>query len=254
MANDRFSTLDIGVLIELLLLGMKVSERKNALFQAIIKEYVKTAKPVGSEFLVEKCGIKCSPATVRNYMADLEDDGLICQPHTSAGRIPTVKGYQYFLDNFFSKDIQLNPKFSEVIVKILKKEKEPEQAVKDLGKSVSEMAREAIVISLQENSFYYTGISHLFQKPEFKDIETIYNLSEIIDHFDEVMADLHKKELLEPAILIGERNPFHADCSLVMTPYKFTHGLNGVFGILGPLRMDYHLNYSLIKYINNFNK
>lgn len=233
---------------------MKVNERKSALFQAIIKEYVKTAKPVGSEFLVEKCHVKCSPATVRNYMADLEEEGLICQPHTSAGRIPTALGYQYFLDNFFQEDMQLNTKFSQAIVSILKKEKDPEQAVKDLGKGIAEMAQEAIVISLEENSFYYTGISHLFQKPEFKDIETMYNLSEIIDHFDDVMAELHKKELKQPQILIGENNPFHSDCSLVMTPYKFTHGLNGVFGILGPLRMDYQLNYSIIKYINNFNK
>jgi len=233
---------------------MKVNDRKNALFQAIIKEYTKTAKPVGSEFLVEKCNVKCSPATVRNYMVDLEEEGLITQPHTSAGRIPTAKGYQYFLDHFFQVDLPLPSKLSQVIIDVIKKEKNPEQAVKDLGKGIAEMAQEAIVISLAENSFYYTGISHLFHKPEFKDFETIYNLSEIIDHFDDVMAELHKKELKDPQIFIGEKNPFHTDCSLVVTPYKFTHGLAGVFGILGPLRMDYQLNYSIIKYINNFNK
>ena len=233
---------------------MNANERKNALFQAIIKEYLNTAKPVGSEFIVEKCGIKCSPATVRNYMVDLEKDGLIAQPHTSAGRIPTAKGYQYYLDNFFSKDILLNNKLSETVVKILKKEKDAELAVKNLGKGIAEIAQEAVVVSLEENSFYYTGISHLFQKPEFRDINRIYNLSAIVDHFDEVMGNLHKKEILEPQIMLGDNNPFHTDCSLIMTHYKFAHGLNGVFGILGPLRMDYNLNYSLIKYINNFNK
>ncbi|MFA6028006.1 MAG: hypothetical protein WC752_03700 [Patescibacteria group bacterium] len=233
---------------------MKALDRKNALFQAIIKEYIKTAKPVGSEFLVENCGLDCSSATARNYMAELEKEGLIHQPHTSAGRVPSSKGYQYYLDNFFNKDIELHKKHVDALTGLAKTGKDPEQTLKNISKAIAELANETIVLSLQENSFYYTGISNLFQKPEFQDIKVIYNLSEIIDQFDEVMASLHKKELKAPEILVGEKNPFSPQCSLVVAPYNFKHGLNGVFGILGPTRMDYGLNYSLIKYINNFNK
>lgn len=233
---------------------MNANERKNALFQAIIKEYTKTARPVGSQFLVEKCGFKCSPATIRNYMADLEKAGLITQPHTSAGRIPTAKGYQYYLKNFFSKDIELNAKYSDALLKLLQKEKDPEKAVKDLGKGIAELAKETIVLSLEENSFYYTGISNLFQKPEFRDIEMMYSLSEIIDHFDEVLGQLHKKGIKQPEIMIGKNNPFNEQCSLIIAPYNFKNDHTGLFGILGPMRMNYDLNYALIKYINNFNK
>lgn len=250
----EISTLDRGVLSTLLCFGMKATDRKNALFQAIIKEHIKTAKPVGSEFLVEKCGLKCSPATARNYMADLEKEGLIHQPHTSAGRVPTARGYQYYLDHFFTKDNELLAKHSNILTQIAKQGREPEQTIKNLAKGMAELAQETVVLSLEKNSFYYTGISNLFQKPEFRDIEVIYNLSEIIDQFDEVMTGLHEKELKAPEIMVGEKNPFSPQCSLVMAPYNFKHGLNGVFGILGPMRMDYGLNYSLIKYINNFNK
>ena len=73
-------------------------ERKFAVLQAIINDYVATEEPVGSRALVERHNLKVSPATIRNDMAALEDEGLIVQPHTSAGRIPTEQGYRYFVD------------------------------------------------------------------------------------------------------------------------------------------------------------
>ncbi len=73
-------------------------ERKFAVLQAIIQDYVSTQEPVGSKSLVERHHLKVSPATIRNDMAALEEEGLIVQPHTSAGRIPTDQGYRYFVD------------------------------------------------------------------------------------------------------------------------------------------------------------
>lgn len=73
-------------------------DRKFAVLQAIINDYVATEEPVGSKALVERYHLKVSPATIRNDMALLEEEGLIVQPHTSAGRIPTEQGYRYFVD------------------------------------------------------------------------------------------------------------------------------------------------------------
>jgi len=75
-----------------------VEERKLAVLRAIVEDYVATQEPVGSKTLVERHQLGVSPATVRNDMAALEDEGLIAQPHTSAGRIPTDKGYRFFVD------------------------------------------------------------------------------------------------------------------------------------------------------------
>ncbi|MCW2786239.1 MAG: heat-inducible transcription repressor HrcA [Marmoricola sp.] len=69
-----------------------VEERKLAVLRAIVEDYVATQEPVGSKTLVERHRLGVSPATVRNDMAALEEEGLIAQPHTSAGRIPTDKG------------------------------------------------------------------------------------------------------------------------------------------------------------------
>ncbi len=73
-------------------------ERKLAVLRAIVEDYVETREPVGSRALVERHSLGVSPATIRNDMAALEDEGYIAQPHTSAGRVPTDKGYRMFVD------------------------------------------------------------------------------------------------------------------------------------------------------------
>src|ERR687889_1953104 len=75
-----------------------VEDRKLSVLRAIVQDYVSTQEPVGSKSLVERHQLGVSPATVRNDMAALEEEGLIAQPHTSAGRIPTDKGYRLFVD------------------------------------------------------------------------------------------------------------------------------------------------------------
>src|SRR5437764_4368799 len=73
-------------------------DRRLAVLRAIVEDYVQTREPVGSKALVERHALGVSPATSRNAMAALEEEGLIAQPHTSAGRIPTDKGYRLFVD------------------------------------------------------------------------------------------------------------------------------------------------------------
>ncbi|MCZ7414173.1 MULTISPECIES: heat-inducible transcriptional repressor HrcA [unclassified Streptomyces] len=75
-----------------------LSERRLQVLRAIVQDYVGTEEPVGSKALTERHNLNVSPATVRNDMAALEDEGFIAQPHTSAGRIPTDKGYRLFVD------------------------------------------------------------------------------------------------------------------------------------------------------------
>ena len=75
-----------------------MSSRRLEILRAIVDEYVATQEPVGSKSIAERHGLGISPATIRNEMAVLEEEGLITQPHTSAGRIPTDRGYRVFVD------------------------------------------------------------------------------------------------------------------------------------------------------------
>ena len=77
---------------------MALDDRKLDVLRAIVEDYVETQEPVGSKALVERHNLRVSPATVRNDMAVLEEEGYLRQPHTSAGRVPTDKGYRLFVD------------------------------------------------------------------------------------------------------------------------------------------------------------
>ena len=82
-----------------------LDDRKTAILSAVVQEYITTAQPVGSNHIAEAPTIKVSSATVRSELAQLEHEGYLVQPHTSAGRIPTDKGYRYFVDHLSSPGV-----------------------------------------------------------------------------------------------------------------------------------------------------
>ena len=90
---------------------MQLDDRKKRILQAIIEEYIGTAEPVSSSTLVDNYGMTLSSATIRNEMASLEQNGYIEKPHTSAGRIPSAKGYRFYVDQLLKDD---NLSFDEI--------------------------------------------------------------------------------------------------------------------------------------------
>jgi len=85
----------------------ELNEREKVILRSVIRQFILTASPVGSRNITKKYDMGISPATVRNIMADLEDSGFINHPHTSAGRVPTDKGYRYYVDSLMHiKDVK----------------------------------------------------------------------------------------------------------------------------------------------------
>ncbi|MGS0765101.1 heat-inducible transcriptional repressor HrcA [Syntrophomonas curvata] len=97
---------------------MTLDERKKLILESIIRDYVETAEPVGSRAVVKKHSLKISAATVRNEMSDLEEMGYLEQPHTSAGRIPSQKGFRYYVDCMMEKE-SLDEKETEFLFRLL---------------------------------------------------------------------------------------------------------------------------------------
>ncbi len=226
-----------------------ISERKKLLLEIIVKEYLKTATPVSSGVLVEKYNLDISPATVRNEMMELEDEGYIHQPHTSAGRIPTEAAYELFSgdlkDNKKRKDLKEVER--ESLEKIFKHE---EAAFRQTAKAIAELSGAAVFWAFNKNDLYYTGLSNLFAQPEFNHVNVVCDVSAIIDRMEDIIDEIFEDLDDGEQILIGSNNPFGNFLSTVLTKYK-NNKLSGVFGILGPMRMDYAHNLALVEFIKH---
>lgn len=226
-----------------------ISDRKKTILKAIIKEYIKTAQPVSSGMLVEKCNLKVSPATVRNDMAELEEEGYIIQPYTSAGRVPTELAYELELSELLKSKDNKNLRDSEI--KLLDGLFSSEEAgAKQTAKAIAELSNGAVFWAFHKNDLYYTGLANLFAQPEFKQSEIVYDVSVIIDRMEEIIDDLFDQIDNGNQVLIGSKNPFGAFLSTVLVKYK-KNNQSGIFGIMGPIRMDYARNLALIDYIKN---
>lgn len=129
---------------------MELGERKLKILQAIIKDFIFTAEPVGSRTLRKKYDLGISAATIRNEMADLEDMGYLQQPHTSSGRIPSDKGYRLYVDSLMIID-KLAQRQKDVIRKsFLQNVREAEQVITNTSKILSQMTRlTSVVLSPQ---------------------------------------------------------------------------------------------------------
>ena len=124
-----------------------ISERAQALLKALIDRYVREGEPVGSRTLARDSGLKLSPATVRNVMADLEELGFVKSPHTSAGRVPTVRGYRFFVDSLLTVQ-KLEESTVEQLRSQLKLEADPEELVQSASNLLSGITHMAGVVTL----------------------------------------------------------------------------------------------------------
>jgi len=224
-----------------------ISDRKKFLLETIIKEYVKTAQPVSSGVLVEKYKLEISPATVRNEMMELEEEGYIYQPHTSSGRVPTESAYELLLaDQIAAKK---KKELKDVEIKLLEQLfKREEVAYKQTAKAIAELANSAVFWAFHKNDLYYTGLANLFAQPEFHQLNAVCDVSAAIDRLEEIIDDNFESLTDGEQVLIGSKNPFGNFLSAVIVKYR-NNNQTGVFGILGPMRMDYSRNLALVEFI-----
>jgi heat-inducible transcriptional repressor len=122
-----------------------VEDRKLAVLRAIVEDYVATQEPVGSKALVERHQLGVSPATVRNDMAALEEEGLIAAPHTSAGRVPTDKGYRLFVDRL-SQVKPLSPAEKRAITTLLEGAVDLDDVVQRSVRLLAQLTRQVAIV------------------------------------------------------------------------------------------------------------
>jgi heat-inducible transcriptional repressor len=227
--------------------------RQQKIFGAVIEEYTNTAVPVASELIVKKYNLKVSPATIRNDMNKLEEEGLLYQPHISSGRIPTDKGYRYFVEEIM-KDKELSREDQQKLQReLLKLKAQNKRLTKTTAKLLSVLSGNLAVSGIPlKDEFAEFGMRDLLDQPEFKKLDEVCRLAEIMDSIDVNVDKLAKgMKVGETKIFIGKENPVlqMPDCAMMVSPYKLKSGEKGVLALIGPKRMRYAKNKSLLEYM-----
>lgn len=226
----------------------EISQRQAKILAAIVKEYSQTGQPVGSAELSEKYGFSVSAATIRNEMQALEKTKYIYQPHTSAGRVPTDEGFRFFV-NKLMKHLEL----SQMEQKKLHQElRTLQKQYIELGQSLTKLlAREGqgAAFALLPGNTSTTGLSNVID--ENVTTSEVREIAKFLDNVGEYGKQLASKGIDEVKAYIGREAPvpLARDFSLVVTRVNLPRGEKGVIGIIGPKRMKYARNISLLEYV-----
>ncbi len=231
-------------------------DRKNQILAAIVDHFVKTAEPVGSKTIILTYNFRVSPATVRNDMADLEEAGLITQPHTSAGRVPTDKGYRFYVDELadFKRAEAAAKRTIESLLENHRKEA-AKQAVHEAVSLLSQASPNMAFATIPEKKdAFFMGFSKMLRQPEFMEAPLkASQVMEVIEDRNSFMKLLRSSEIgKDPRIFIGEENVLSGieSCSLISCEYSFD-GYKGLIGILGPKRMPYAYNTAALTQVRD---
>lgn len=176
----------------------EVEERKSKILKGIIRTYIETGTPVASRFLVSKYRLGLSPATVRNIMAELEKLGYITHPHTSAGRIPTSKGYRYYVDMLMEEE-QLTPgEKKKILMELINSQyEEIENLMQQALGIVSDLTHQLAILFYNRESSIYVEKVNLIPITKNKILVVIITESGDILHFFLEGEELPLHEKLE---------------------------------------------------------
>ncbi len=218
--------------------------RKEQLLAAVVREHAKSAEPVASEAMKEKAGLDVSGATIRNEMLALEKAGYLRQPHTSAGRVPTEMGYRYYVAHCLE-----TPNVKEEVDEMqetVSAAPEHETRMKHLARELASEMREGVFVRFAPQSSYYTGLSYLFEQPEFESVDFVRHMGDIVDNLDRIVAELFEEAAPGVQVYVGSENPFGAQCGTVLLRPASGQSMT-MMGVLGPMRMDYDRAIGMMK-------
>lgn len=241
---------------------MNITPRQTQILVAIIEQYAEVASPVGSVTLAKLFGV--SSATIRAEMAKLEEFGFITQPHTSAGRIPTDKGYRFYVNRLSeqqeSERFLLNADNSRdnftrstqaISLRIQSQKTRADQAIRSAVDSLVELTGNLGLATIGDQ-LYINGIYNLFSQPEFESGEAVQSVAQLLDNLEPWLREVSPNEPLN--VYIGSENPIgkSSGASLIISKFQSPFSENSYIGVLGPTRQSYGKVIRLVRHTGEF--
>lgn len=230
-----------------------MTERQAKLLAAIIEQYAEVAVPVGSVTLAKLFGV--SSATVRAEMARLEELEYIAQPHTSAGRVPTDKGYRFYvnsLTNGESLEVE-TPRLMDrsaraIEARVATHSDRTDRAIRSAVDSLVELTHNLGLATIGDQ-LYMSGIANLFSQPEFAaNPASVQQVARLLDNLEPWLREAAPNEPLN--VFIGAENPIgkSSQASLIISRFRSPYSDHSYIGVLGPTRQDYAKVMRLVRH------
>lgn len=224
-----------------------MTDRQIAILTAIIEQYAEIAAPVGSVTLAKLFNV--SSATVRSEMSKLEEHGLITQPHTSAGRIPTDKGYRYYV-NILTQTND-GPSYSDrssraIEARVSTHGARSDRAIRSAVDSLVDLTQNLGLATIGDE-LYLAGMGNLFSQPEFMGGVHAQNVARLLDNLEPWLREAAPNEPLN--VFIGSENPIGktSGATLIISRFRSPYSDNSYIGVLGPTRQSYARVMRLVK-------
>jgi heat-inducible transcriptional repressor len=227
-----------------------MTERQIKLLGTIIEQYAEVAAPVGSVTLAKLFGV--SSATIRSEMARLEDLGYIRQPHTSAGRIPTDKGYRFYVNLLNEardgeQPRQIDRSARAIDARVAGNSDRTDRAIRSAVDSLVDLTHNLGLATIGDQ-LYISGMSNLFAQPEFASTEHVQQIARLLDNLEPWLREASPNEPLN--VYIGAENPIgkSSGASLIISRFRSPYSDRSYIGVLGPTRQDYARVMRLVRH------
>ena len=231
-----------------------LTARQTQILKMLIDEYIDSALPVGSEILEKKYNLGVSSATVRNEMVNLTKMGYLKQPHTSAGRIPTPLAMKFYVDQLMEERSMSLADEVRAKEEIASAGKNLEKLMVDATQALAEKANSLAVSALDDGRSWHAGLSHVFENPEFTDLELCSSIFSFLEESEKI-TDLFFKRLTGASsveVIFGEDIGWPEFEPIGITTSHFrVMGHNGVLGVVGPVRSRYPEVIPIVRYFGS---
>lgn len=222
-----------------------MTARQIAILKSIVEQYAEVASPVGSQLLAKVFNV--SSATIRSEMAELERLGYIEQPHTSAGRTPTDKGYRFYVNNLLdqTESEALSERSNRALSARVSGGGSNERIIRNAVDTLVELTHNLSLATIG-NQLYMSGLSNLFGQPEFMQNNQVREVASLLDNLEPWLREAAPNEPLN--VFIGHENPVgrSAGASLIISRFRSPFSDRSFIGVLGPTRQNYREVMSLV--------
>jgi transcriptional regulator of heat shock response len=232
----------------------EIPQRKDRVLAIVVSRYIQTVSPVGSQYITEEHKLDVSSATVRNILAELEEEGYLTHPHTSAGRVPTQRGYRYYVDHLMDEIQLLEDDKRRIALEYRHHTRQLEDLMERTSQVISDLTHYTSIVSLDTGDgrkIICKGTSYVVGYPDSADIIKIQAILKLLEEKERLLELIDRTLEKKIEIYIGHEMALKdmEHCSLAVSRFE-KEGIRGRIAVLGPTRMQYDRVISTLEYIS----